>query len=194
MSLNNSYNLYFPRDKFGEVIQAIAAMHKNVVRKQALKLFMPDYAIDLPFTGNFKSDIIYFRNSIKHLDFEVTLNFEVDNEIEEYIDETRKAFERHGACIEYQPEFDDRGRYPLGHMHMGVHMDLDEAYALRVGQDAIEFSFTAPTTRMSTLFARSRSIPEAFVDLLEQYDGIAGYFDDGHGAHKAFWYAPAVAG
>lgn len=183
----DSYKLYFHQDKFLDVLHAIVALNGAVPGKHAIKLVLPEDSIDLPFASEYEKNVIYFRETTSELNFETPLHFAVDEEVSRYVQETRAAFERHGLLEEFEPPFDEEGRYPVAGIHLHIRWEPGAINGLENGSDVVEFTFAAPTARVNQLFEHSGALRRGFVRLLEDHDGIYGMYENANGSQTVFW-------
>lgn len=187
MGLDYSYELYFHRNKLWDVLNSVASMQRPTVSEERINVILPDRKITLPFMSKFKTEPIYFNDSIQRLEFDTSLYFDVDEEIENYIEETKEHFRRRTPPEEFTPKFDQFGRYPVGYIYLSVVLDMNMYSVKEYKTDINRFRFMAATTSMSLLFQNSSSIRTAFVHLLEKHEGICGIFDDETYCGPIFW-------
>jgi len=129
-----------------------------------------DAPLTLPFSSSYgitgehldwinKTQPIHFEDIAKSIQFNTSLYFEPDEEIEDYMKKTQDDIREQGdEYKDWVPSCDGRGRYPIGYIYLTVSIDLNRYDRGDYRHDLICFEFIAATTDMSLLFAKSTSI------------------------------------
>lgn len=191
MGLDYSYQLYFHHDKLWTVLQSLADFADSSSSHDQIDIIFPDgHKLKLPFSSSYgttqeyrdwanRTQPIYFEHTAKSLQFNTSLYFEPDEDIEDYIQEMQDDIrEQGGEYKDWVPSRDDQGRYSIGYIYLTVSIDLNEHGGNDYKSGLICFDFAAATTGMSLLFERSTSIRKTLLQLLDEHDGVCGLFDD----------------
>ena len=154
MGNNYSYYLYFENQDKWNVLKSIALLSENNQNKGTVIITESSEKISLPFSQFKGTEQIIFDRGVKELDFNISLNFEIDNAIRNY--------------NSFKEESNQRTKIPIGFIWFGIHF----------GKKYVLFTFTASTNEMSWLFFKSNSIKETFISLLRKHNGKIGIFEE----------------
>ena len=165
MGLDYSYLLYFKRENLWDALQGVVRMAEP--HQPPTRILFPDRELLIPL------DSWAMRHKEIHHDdpefsFTTVLRFDRDEALQDYID-------RHGIDDPDRgpPDPDGGGQFSIGYIYLDIHQEIPE----RPASDLVLFDFGTPGTRMSLLFDESSSIRQAFVQLLERYQGVCGVFN-----------------
>jgi hypothetical protein len=112
--------------------------------------------------------------------FRLAIPFAVDDDIRDYLQETRDYFLRQNPDSKpYEPEIDDQGRVRIGCIYFYIVTDLDAIGRTGYDADLVGFEFRAATNDMSRLFQRSQSIRQTFVELAKKQGAVYCMFSSG---------------
>ena len=171
MGLDYSYLLYFPQDKWFDVLQKVIRLAEPL--DPPTRLVFPDHEILVPMhTWVHNNSVVYADKDV--LDFSTTLYFEEDDAILDYRERHHYPDSEGERC---PPVKDKPSQVSIGYIYLSIHKDL----ARLTSADKLDrfslFEFGTPGTTMSILFDYSPSIRQTFVELLESVPGICGVFN-----------------
>jgi hypothetical protein len=128
------------------------------------------------------------RDKIVHHDdpefsFSIVLNFELDDEIEDYLNSLGRSDE-----ITRSPPHEAASQHvSIGYIYLSIYNDLSRRISAAAPTDLVLFDFGTTGTRMSLLFSNSSSIRQAFIQLLDRYNGVCGIFNWEVDGGEVFW-------
>jgi hypothetical protein len=184
MGLDYEYCLFFPREEIWNVLQSVGKM-SAADESRRIDVVLPDRKITLPFTSHFKSETIYYKDSMDNLQFDTSLYFESDEEIEAYIKEGEENFRSRGGEYANWTHPRDKDRLVrIGYIYLYIPLHSES------GRNLIQFDFMSATTRMGVLFTKSQSIRRAFVRLLEAHHGVYGHIQDSDNLYEPILIYP----
>jgi hypothetical protein len=163
MGIDYSYKLIFGKRRLIQVLRAlpgIAAPSDDRIEVVLLK-----ETVALPFTMNSETKSLVLNPSQGELWLDVCLLFPSDPLVDEFV-------------------LSSMGMYELA----PDDLRLIGSISLHVcWKSELVLNFTASTTEMSILFAKSESIRETFINFLRENNGIEAYFDDENSDPIVIW-------
>lgn len=184
MGLNFSYLLYFKRDHLWKTLNALVEIAEPHSPPSSICFPgpMPPKSIPLEtFPVQEKS----YRYDDPELGFAIVLKIEEDDAIDDFL--FRVLPDKHE--INRLPA-DQNGvlRVKIGYVYLTIFNDLAWLdTAIKPPDDLVLFEFGTSGTQMSRLFDNSTSIRKAFVDLLEENQGVCGILNRESASGKLFW-------
>ena len=179
MGLDYSYKLYFKRAQLHDAL--VALTHYAEPHLPPVQVHFPDKILTLPFDSwGIKDKTIQF--DAPELGFDLVLNFELDDAIEEYIQNRDKE-----DSFRAPPDEEEIRKVGIGYIYLTIYTDLSERYPGRQPPDLVLFDFGTTGTHMSLLFGESVSIRNTFSELLEKVPGVCGVFDREMDVGELFW-------
>ncbi|MFG1672321.1 hypothetical protein [Streptomyces sp. Y7] len=163
MGLVYSYDIYLRPRNVANALAKLAELAPPTRAVPPLGITLPDGGrIVLPFTSQFKSEPVDCSTN-STLELDTSLMFDLDDALREYA--------QTGG-----PEPQADGRLQIGYIYATIRF----ASLLHPGYASVEFS--AATSGMSRLFARSSNVRRVFTDLTAESGGVCCLFDTGDGA------------
>jgi hypothetical protein len=171
MGLDYSYMLYFPQDRWFEVLQKVIRLAKPL--EPPTRLVFPDHEILVPMeTWVHNSSVVYADGD--ELEFCTALYFEEDDEIRDYRESHRYPDSEEERC---PPVMEKPARVSIGYIYLSIHKEPSRLNSPNELDRYCLFEFGTPGTTMSLLFDYSSSIRKTFVGLLDSVPGICGVFN-----------------
>ena len=171
MGLDYSYLLYFPQDKWFDVLQKVIRIAEPF--DPPTRLVFPDHEILVPMeTWVHNNGVVHAEGD--ELDFCTALYFEEDDAILDYRERHRYPDSEEERC---PPVQETPARVSIGFIYLSIHKDLARLNSPNELDRYCLFEFGTPGTTMSILFDYSPSIRQTFVELLKSVPGICGVFN-----------------
>ncbi|MBK3624124.1 hypothetical protein JHN59_04580 [Streptomyces sp. MBT49] len=162
MGLVYSYEIYLRRRDVAGALTALAGLAPPARAVPPLDVTLPDgERLVLPFTSRFESEPVDCSGS-PTLELDTSIRFGVDDAVRAYEGPSGR-------------EPDEDGRMAIGYVYLTVRF----ASLPHPGYASMEFS--AATSGMSRMFARSARVRELFTDLTAAVGGVCCLFDTGDG-------------
>jgi hypothetical protein len=171
MGLDYSYLLYFPQDRWFDVLQRVIRLAEPL--DPPTRLVFPDHEILVPMETWVHNNGVVDADG-DELDFCTTLYFEEDDAIQDYRERHRYPDSEAERC---PPVGEQPARVSIGYIYLSIHKGLARLNSPNELDHYCLFEFGTPGTTMSILFDYSPSIRKTFVDLLESVPGICGVFN-----------------
>lgn len=170
MGFDYSYLLYFKRANLWNALGGVVAIAEPY--EPPIDIHFPDHVFSIPLKSWTLKDKLVHHDDPR-FGFDTILRFDVDDEIEEYLD--------------FPADIDASNQVAIGHIYLDIICNLAVRQPNNEAADLVLFDFGTPGTRMSKLFLSSRSIRATFLDLLKQYDGVCGVFNQEDAGGEVFW-------
>jgi hypothetical protein len=188
MGMDYSYLLFFKRENRFQVLERLADMADQNLEKQTLLIF-PDRVIRLPFEAWLETGSrLAWDDPSPRWEFMTVLRFEADEEIRYYIQHGGRGGVREGEL-----PLDNLGRVGIGYIYLTIYNDMSEFIENPGDTNLVLFQFGTTGSSMSILFSESNSIRKAFIDLLEDCQGVYGIFDMEYEAEVIWWKGEEMA-
>ncbi|MFY7066931.1 hypothetical protein ACOQFV_31160 [Nocardiopsis changdeensis] len=158
MGLNYSYEIFMPPRNVGKALNRLAELAPRDRDTPPLRVTLPGgEQVTVPFTSNFKSEPV---------DCSANGTLELDTSIAIGVDDTVREFFLHDSH-----RVDEQGRVPVGYIYLTVR------FSPAWHPDFASLQFTAASSSMSRMFARSASVRTAFTDLTAATGGVCCVLD-----------------
>ncbi|MEX2162425.1 MAG: hypothetical protein WD751_11000 [Anaerolineales bacterium] len=164
MGLDYSYLLYFKRERLWDALQGLAGFTRPS-KKQTVVVF-PDHILLLPLEPWY-SEHRMVKFDAPQFPFTISIYFQEDEAIREYV---MRNFREHYEEMSKESPLG----FPIGIIYLTVYRDLQAFNKDFDNTDLVLMEFGTTGTRMSLLFAESRSIRKRFEGLLEAHQGVYG--------------------
>lgn len=176
MGLDYSYLLYFKRERLWEALQGLASFTRPS-QNQTLVVF-PDHILLLPLEPWYAEHRMV-KYDAAQFPFTICVYFREDEAIREYV--MRIFRDQYEEMAKESPL-----GMPIGTIYLTAYNDLRKFSSSFDNNELVLLEFGTTGTRMSLLFAESRSIRERFEELLEAHQGVYGILNR-EGPAKLIW-------
>lgn len=159
MGLRYSINLYYRIEQLEDVLMKIPTI-AEIEDGAMTKIELPNsHSISLPFTSNFRNDLLVLQGQKIGVELDTILIFTVDDSIRDYVRACNfeDKIDRQMNCV------------PIGNIYLNI----------RAGYNYVELAFRAATSQMSKLFLESAAIHYRFIEFMNLTDGSLGIIDIG---------------
>ena len=180
MGLNFSYLLYFKKEDLWHALDGLLAMAEH--HNPPIQIHFPDGIREIPMDS-----WVMRRREVHHDDpefsFASSLKFDWDEEIEDWLSYIRRDDPERAP-----PDPEDGDQVAIGYIYLTIYNDISRRFHDTHSLDnLVLFEFDTTGTRMSLLFSNSTAIRKAFIQLLENYRGVAGMFNWESDGVEMFW-------
>ncbi|WP_042427118.1 hypothetical protein [Streptacidiphilus anmyonensis] len=158
MGLDYSYEIFMPPRNVGRALTRLAELAPRHGVNPPLAVTLPGgEQLTVPFTSRFKSEPV---------DCSAGGTLELDTSIAVGVDDAVRAFFLRDSDV-----VDERGRVSVGYIYLSVR------FSPAWHPDFASLQFTAATSGMSRMFARSASVRKVFTDLTAATGGVCCLLD-----------------
>ncbi|MFJ5234646.1 hypothetical protein ACIQBJ_32705 [Kitasatospora sp. NPDC088391] len=158
MGLDYSYEIFLPSRDVGRALTRLAELAPRGRDTPPLRVTLPGgEQLTVPFTSNFKSEPV---------DCSAGGTLQLDTSIAIGVDDAVREFFLHDS-----DGVDEQGRVPVGYIYLTV------GFSPAQHPNFASLQFTAATSRMSRMFARSASARKTFTDLTAAIGGVCCLLD-----------------
>jgi hypothetical protein len=177
MGLNFSYLLYFQKEQLWDTLQGLVQIAEKY--SPATMIRFPDHDLEIPLEPSSMSVKEYQYND-PELAFAICLNLKEDQAIRNYL----KNRDGDDGWHRSPPDTERKREVSIGYIYLTIYQKNPYSEC----DDTVLFEFDTTGTRMSILFSESSSIRKAFIQFLENNNGICGVFNREMGGGELFWF------
>lgn len=162
--MDYSYLLYFERKSLWEALNGVVGIAEPY--QPPATITFPDRVLSISLdTWGPKGN--KFQHDNPEFAFALTLNFEPDKVILDYLDSRFRGDDHR------DPSSKDANRVAIGTIYLTVYQDIPH----QPKSELVLFDFGTTGTSMSLLFDNSPSIRKTFLGLLKKHKGVCGVFN-----------------
>lgn len=176
MGLNFSYLLYFKREHLWDALQGLVQIAER--HSPSTIIHFPDHDLEIPLEATYLT-IKEYRFDEPSFGFATCLKFEEDDAILEF---THYRDDEEGQRS--PPDLNENRKIVVGYIYLSIY----QKNPYYDSNDMVLFEFDTTGTRMSIMFLESTSIRKAFIQFLEEYNGVSGVFNREMGGGELFWF------